>query len=242
MSDQPDGPSRLSRRIEIATAILLAVAAVATAWASYQASRWRGEQSLAQAKASATRIESTRSSDLANGQTEVDVATFIQWSDAMLHDDAPAEEFYRTRFRDEFTVAFDAWLALDPLQDPSAPPTPFAMSEYVLDARIEADRLQTDAEGLSAVAQDDVQKADNYMLCVVLFASALFFAGISTRLRSDGHAVGHPRPGLRRVHRRPGLDAHVPDELRHLRHVATLSSGAPGRTRTCDRRNRSPLL
>ena len=159
---------------------------MATAWASYQASRWRGEQSLAQAKASATRIESTRSSDLANGQTEVDVATFIQWSDAMLHDDATAEEFYRTRFRDEFAVAFDAWLALDPLQDPSAPPTPFAMSEYELDARIEADRLQTTAEGLSAVAQDDVQKADNYMLCVVLFASALFFAGISTRLRSDG--------------------------------------------------------
>ena len=186
MSDPTHGPSRLNRRVEIATAILLAVAAVATAWASYQASRWRGEQSLAQAKASATRIESTRSSDLANGQTEVDVATFIQWSDAMLHDDATAEEFYRTRFRDEFAVAFDAWLALDPLQDPSAPPTPFAMSEYELDARVEADRLQTDAEELSAVAQEDVQKADNYMLCVVLFASALFFAGISTRLRSDG--------------------------------------------------------
>ena len=62
-----DDQAHLSRRIEIATAVLLAVAAVATAWASYQASRWRGEQSLAQAKASATRIESTRSSDLANG-------------------------------------------------------------------------------------------------------------------------------------------------------------------------------
>ena len=79
-------------------------------------------------------------------------------------------------------MAFDAWLALDPLQDPAAPATPFAMSEYVVDARVEADRLQTEAEALSAAAQDDVQKADNYMLCVVLFAAALFFAGISTRL------------------------------------------------------------
>ena len=60
------------------------------------------------------------------------------------------------------------------------------MSEYELAAKIEADRLQTAAEGLSAVAQEDVQKADNYMLCVVLFAAALFFAGISTRLRSPG--------------------------------------------------------
>jgi hypothetical protein len=179
-----DPAAHLTRRIEIATAILLAVAAVATAWASYQASRWRGEQSLAQAKASATRIESTRSSDLANGQTEIDVATFIQWSDAMLQDDPDAEDYYRTRFRDEFAVAFDAWLALDPLGDPSAPDTPFAMPEYVLDARIEAERLAAEATALSATAQRDVQKADNYMLCVVLFAASLFFAGISTRLRS----------------------------------------------------------
>jgi hypothetical protein len=184
VSDPSDGLPRLNRRIEIATAILLAVAAVATAWASYQASRWRGEQSLAQAKASATRIESTRMSDLANGQAEVDVATFIQWSDAVLHDDEVAEEFYRTRFRDEFAAAFDAWLALDPLQDSSAPPTPFAMPEYVQQARVEADRLQAEAEASSAVAQADVQKADNYMLCVVLFAASLFFAGISTRLQS----------------------------------------------------------
>jgi hypothetical protein len=32
-----------------------------------------------------------------------------------------------------------------------------------------------------------VERADRYALCVVLFASALFFAGISTRLRSDRH-------------------------------------------------------
>jgi hypothetical protein len=184
-----DDEAHLRRRIEVATAVLLAVAAVATAWASYQSSSWRGEQSLAQAKASATRIESTRSSDLANGQTEIDVATFIQWSDAMLHDDDDVEEYYRTRFRDEFAVAFDAWLALDPLQDPSAPPTPFAVPEYVLEAKVEADRLEAEATALSAVAQEDVQKADNYMLGVVLFAASLFFAGISTRLRSPAIQV-----------------------------------------------------
>jgi hypothetical protein len=29
-----------------------------------------------------------------------------------------------------------------------------------------------------------IQRADNYTLCVVLFAASLFFAGISTRLRT----------------------------------------------------------
>ena len=31
-----------------------------------------------------------------------------------------------------------------------------------------------------------MERADRYTLCVVLFAMALFFAGISTRLRTGG--------------------------------------------------------
>ena len=38
-------------------------------------------------------------------------------------------------------------------------------------------------------AQADVQRADRYTLCVVLFATALFFAGISTRLRTTGSRI-----------------------------------------------------
>ena len=34
-----------------------------------------------------------------------------------------------------------------------------------------------------------MQRADRYTLCVVLFATALFFAGISTRLRTSGSRV-----------------------------------------------------
>ena len=118
MTDTTDAPHPYSRHVEIATAVLLAVAAVATAWASYQSSRWHGEQALAQARATALRLESTRASDLANGQTEIDVETFIQWSDATLHDDTRVADYYQARFRDEFAVAFDAWIALDPLNDP----------------------------------------------------------------------------------------------------------------------------
>ena len=31
----------------------------------------------------------------------------------------------------------------------------------------------------------NIQRSTNYVLCVVLFAAALFFAGISTRFESD---------------------------------------------------------
>ena len=52
--------STADRRIDTMAAVLLAVAAVATAWSSYQASRWTGEQAKAFATASASRVESTR--------------------------------------------------------------------------------------------------------------------------------------------------------------------------------------
>ena len=55
------------------------MAAVAIAWSGYQASRWTGEQAKAFSRANAARVESTRSSNLANSQTEIDVATFTQW-------------------------------------------------------------------------------------------------------------------------------------------------------------------
>jgi hypothetical protein len=176
--------STADRRIDIIAAVLLAVAAVATAWSSYQASRWTGEQAKAFATASASRVESTRSSNLANAQTQIDVAVFIQWVDARLQGEADLGAFYEERFRDEFKPAFRAWLRTNPFEDPSAPPSPFAMDEYQLAATQEADELSATAEASAELARRYIQRATNYVLGVVLFATSLFFAGISTKLNS----------------------------------------------------------
>jgi hypothetical protein len=177
-----DSEARAERRIEVGAVVLLALAALATAWASYQAARWRSEQAQAQARATAIRVESTRASDLANGQSEVDVATFIQWVDARARNEVALADFYESRFRDEFATAFEAWIATDPFETPDAPLTPFAMPDYQLAARDEAEQLEMEAEADAADAREDIQRADNYVLSVVLFAAALFFAGISTKL------------------------------------------------------------
>ena len=120
--------------MEIVATVLLSFAAVATAWSSYQATRWNGEQAKAAGRANAVRVQAARASGLANSQTQVDVATFIQWVDARATGDSELESFYVERFRDEFRPAFDAWLATDPLTNADAPPTPFAMDEYQLEA------------------------------------------------------------------------------------------------------------
>jgi len=173
-----------AQRLELAATILLAVAAVATAWSSYQATRWNGEQAKAASQTNAIRIEAARAQSQAQAETQVDVATFIQWVDANAHDDDVAA-FYEARFRDEFQPAFDAWLATDPLVNPDAPPTPFAMPEYVVEAATQAGDLDDQAEASAATVRRNILRASNYVLAVVLFAVALFFAGMSTKLEGE---------------------------------------------------------
>jgi hypothetical protein len=168
--------------VDTAAAILLALAAVATAWSSYQASRWTGEQAKAFSAANAARVNATQSSNLANAQKEVDVSLFTEWVDARLHDDVEVEDFYEQRFRDEFEPAFRAWLDTNPFTEPLAPDSPFAMPEYVVAAEEQATQLTATADATAEAARQYVQRATNYVLGVVLFAVALFFAGISPRL------------------------------------------------------------
>jgi hypothetical protein len=172
--------------VEVGATVLLAVAAVATAWSSYQATRWNGEQAKTSGSVNKTRIEAARASGLANAQQQVDVATFMQWVDSYARGETELVNFYRERFREEFRPAFEAWIATEPLKTKGAPRTPFVMPQYRLAAKAEADRLDQTAEELAAEVRQDIQRASNYVLGVVLFAVALFFAGMSTKLTALG--------------------------------------------------------
>jgi hypothetical protein len=175
-----------TRRLDWVATVLLALATVGTAWAAYQSRTWTGEQSQGYSHATAKRIAVNRSAALANRQVQIDVATFIQWVDARQRGDLRLADFYRARFRDEFRPAFNAWLATKPFTKAAAPPTPFALPQYRLQAAAEADRLDALAAKDSEQAKSANQRADNYMLAVVLFASALFFAGISGKVQTRG--------------------------------------------------------
>jgi hypothetical protein len=172
-------------RLEIAGTVLLAVAAVATAWSSYQANRWNGEQVKAAGRTNALRISAAREQGLAQAQTQVDVATFTEWVNAYARKETTLATFYFRRFRTEFKPAVDAWVATRPLRNAHAPLTPFAMPQYRLAATARAKRTDAAAELSAATVQRYVQRSSNYVLGVVLFAVSLFFAGISTKLGED---------------------------------------------------------
>ena len=86
------------------------------------------------------------------------------------------------------------------------------MPEYAVAANEQARKLESSANATAETAREYVQRATNYVLAVVLFAVALFFAGISTKL---------PRPGLKKTILAvgvivflvaAGLDRDVPDQ------------------------------
>jgi hypothetical protein len=177
-------PERSRDRLELMATVLLSVATVATAWSGYQSTRWNGEQSKAGARANALRISSAKAAALANSQTEIDVATFTQWVNAYAQKQTELADFYFKRFRKEFRPAVEAWVATRPLKNPNAALTPFAIPQYHLKARAQAEHLDARAALYTAQALRNLQRASNYVLGVVLFASALFFAGMSTKLKS----------------------------------------------------------
>jgi hypothetical protein len=173
-------------RVALVATVLLAAATVATAWSGYQASRWNSEATKATMRGNTARLQATQQADLANAQAGIDVAVFTQWVDAYANSNERLRDFYFRRFRAEFRPAVVAWLAAKPLKNPRAPLTPFATTQYHSAARDEATRLNAQADSWAVRARTNLQRSTNYVLGVVMFAAALFFAGMSTKLDAPG--------------------------------------------------------
>jgi hypothetical protein len=127
---------RLDHKFELFEAILLSIAALLAAWTGFQAAKWSGVQANSYSQAGASRVESTRESTLAGQESTVDVISFTQWLQAAEAEGVLAElvqsdttyvpdpnvvsGFLYQRFRPEFKVAVDAWVATNPRVNPNA--------------------------------------------------------------------------------------------------------------------------
>jgi hypothetical protein len=169
------------KRLEFVSVVVLAVAALATAWSGYQASLWDGIQSSDYTQASGARTNAAQQRTASNQLRLADLGMFENYVDARIDGDEQVADFYQQRFRDEFQVAFDAWVALDPFNNPDAPATPFAMPEYTLATDAEAESLEERADTLFATGEEANTISDIYTLSTLLFAAGLFFAAISER-------------------------------------------------------------
>jgi ferric-dicitrate binding protein FerR (iron transport regulator) len=191
--------ARLDRRFELLEAILLALAAILTAWSAFEATKWGGVQADSYSRAGAARTEAVGASTRAGQLSTIDVDTFTSWLAALGADERAGAEsglgdsgytplpgtesaFLYERFRPEFRTAFDAWLATSPRTNTAAPPTPFAMPEYQVAEAARAATLEQQAEQSAAVARQANQRGDNYVLMTIMFALVIVLVGIGTKM------------------------------------------------------------
>ena len=71
-AEEPATPSRRFDRWELAAAVILSLATVASAWSGYQAARWSGQKTKANRATAIAQIDAGRQEALANRQVTID--------------------------------------------------------------------------------------------------------------------------------------------------------------------------
>jgi hypothetical protein len=166
-------------------AFVLAITALLTSWAGFQAALWDGEQAANYAEAGAARV---RAGVLTteNGQREAEqLFVFAQWFSAVEQGNAKLQQDYEKRFGPEFRPYFEQWLSFKPLTNPSAPLTPFALKGYQTHFARDADAMTAKADALFAKGQKANAISDAFTRATVIFALALFLAGIGQTFKRN---------------------------------------------------------
>jgi len=178
------------RVVTIIEAALLAAVALLAAWSGYASAKWSTESRLFLSQASAARTEANRATLEAAETVNFDSSTFEAWFTAYVAGNEGAMEVAERRFRPEFAVAFDAWIATDPLNDPTAPPGPSYMEEYERPGIEGGQELDARADELYQEGAEAGLNADQYVRFTVFLATVLFLVGISSHFRVRGARIG----------------------------------------------------
>lgn len=169
------------RRLEVWTAIVLAVAGLASAWASFQGGIWDKAEAEGYAEASTLTTESSRLFTRAGQEESVFAALFLQYMDATADGQTQRAEFVKNHMPPPFRGEFDAWHAKQPADIFDVPPNS-QLPDFSGPSRKLADEKRLEALQRQADARRAGRVGDRYDIANVVLATALFLAGIGTVL------------------------------------------------------------
>ncbi len=183
------------RRADLAVAALLATVTVLLAWSGFQASKWSGVQAVNFSDAGRARVDSNALNSAGASQVSTDTGIFVSWLEAAqpafeagtgpegVTTGAGLAPFLYQNFPDRLRVAVDDWIAQGASGGTNG--LPQELDSYVVDTLVRAGELREEAAALSAEARENNQQSDVYVLATVVFAGALFLAGISQKMASE---------------------------------------------------------
>jgi hypothetical protein len=177
---------RHSRIVQIGEAVLLALVTITAAWAGYSAAKWGTVSRIDVAKSSTLRNLATRDDLTAISLRNFDASTFNAWFAAWTLNSPQKEAVAERRFRPPFRVAFNAWMATDPLHNPHALPGPTYMPQYKLPAQAQANALDNAATAKFNSGNNAALVSDNFVRITVFLAAVLFLVGIGSSFKLHG--------------------------------------------------------
>jgi hypothetical protein len=171
------------RWLSIIEAVLLSLVAVLAAYSGYAAAKWGTSSSVTLATASAARTKANRADIEGIVTRTLDSASFNAWFTAFTAGNKEAERLAEKRMRPGYRPAFDAWQATDPAHNPSAPPGPAYMPQYVVPQDAVARTYDARADAAFVEGAKAGGTADKYIRATVFLATVLFLVGISGHFR-----------------------------------------------------------
>jgi hypothetical protein len=178
------------RLIPIVEAVILSVVAIVAAWSGYSAAKWNTESALQLAKASATRSKASRAYLESVTLRVGDSTAFGAWFEAYTFGKLHAAAIAARRFRPQYRVAFEAWMATHPFTNPNAPQGPAYMPQYRPTGEAESKVLDAAADAQYARGEKAAEHGDDYVRVTVVLASVLFLIGISSHFPIRGVRIG----------------------------------------------------
>jgi hypothetical protein len=175
---------RNDRRLELLTVILLGLAAMATAWAAFQASAFDGK--VVEGFTDANLTLSDANAYYSEGdQTYIgDQMLFLEYERALNEEDEEYALFIKdSLMRDELIAAIDWW---EQPENFDAYYSPFVEENptYIISSYSEAEALVENTDISYDDAKDAAGNGDTYNLIAVLLAAALFALGIAGSIRA----------------------------------------------------------
>lgn len=180
-------------RFDVVLAVLLGLAAVATAFAAYKAELRDGDSIKAFNEGIRATDKASQQTTEGNQQFAQDQAQFLEYAKAAQQDDTELVAYLRTSLMSEELVAGIEWWE----NDKGDANTPFVDEnpKYAIAAYGEAERLDKQAGQRFEEAVDKDDEGDRYTLITVILATALFLYGIASVARVTTVKLGTAAAG-----------------------------------------------
>jgi hypothetical protein len=165
-------------RLELLTAIMLGLAALATAWAAFQGSQYDGEMLTSFTEANLYISDANSFYSEGDQIYSQDEQIFLEYEKAIYAGDEEFAQHLQDTLMSDQLIAAIAWWELPENQDYYSP---FVEENpnYVIDSYTQADELIAESDASFEAGAEANETGDKFNLITVLLAASLFVLGIS---------------------------------------------------------------